>query len=56
MMAPDVRDLAVANGWDRPYPTFDPPEIPNHVGSVSWCKRPVIEESGELHRRRPAGS
>lgn len=49
----DPTDLAVANGWDRPYPTFDPPEIPNYAGSVSWCKRPVVEDPVELQRRRP---
>lgn len=49
----DPTDFAVANGWDRPYPTFDPPEIPNYAGAVSWCKRPVIEDAAELQRRRP---
>jgi agmatinase len=45
-------DFAAANGWDRPYPTFDPPEIPGYAGVVSWCKRPVVEDLAELIRRR----
>jgi agmatinase len=52
-MPSDRTDFAVVNGWDRPYPSFDPPEIPNYAGAVSWCKRPVIEDPTELYRRRP---
>ena len=49
----DPKDFAAANGWDRPYPVFDAPEIPNYSGAVSWCKRPVVEDVAELRRRRP---
>jgi agmatinase len=45
-------DLGAVNGWDRPYPTFDPPEIPTYTGAVAWCKRPVVEDVEELMRRR----
>ena len=48
-----LSDYARQNGWDRPYPTFDPPEIPNYIGAVSFCKRPVVEDAAELARRRP---
>ncbi len=53
MMSQDAPDFAAANGWDRPYPTFDPPEVPTYTGAVSWCKRPVVEHAQELLRRRP---
>jgi agmatinase len=46
-------DYGRANGWDRAYPTFDPPEVPNYTGSVSWCKRPVVEDAGALASRSP---
>lgn len=46
-------DYGALNGWDRPYPVFDPPEIPNYAGAVTWCKRPLVEDIVELHRRRP---
>jgi agmatinase len=50
---PAASDYAQRNGWDRPFPTFDPPEIPNYIGAVSFCKRPVVEDAAELARRRP---
>jgi agmatinase len=48
-----LSDYARQNGWERPYPTFDPPEVPNYIGAVSFCKRPVVEDASELARRRP---
>jgi len=46
-------DFARLNGWDRAYPTYEPPEIPNYVGAVSFCKRPWIEDAAALHARAP---
>jgi agmatinase len=50
---PSLPDYAQRNGWDREFPTFTSPEIPNYTGAVSYCKRPVIEDPDELARRRP---
>jgi formimidoylglutamase len=50
---PAASDYAQRNGWDRSFPTFDSPEIPNYLGAVSFCKRPVVEDAAELARRRP---
>jgi agmatinase len=48
-----VSDFATGNGWNVPYERFDPPEVPNYIGPVSFCKRPVIEDARELADRRP---
>jgi agmatinase len=47
------QDHAAVNGWDRAYPTFDPPEIPSYTGAVTWCKRPLVEDAEALRRRAP---
>jgi agmatinase len=46
-------DFARLNGWDRGYPVYEPPEIPNYVGAVSFCKRPWLEDAAALHARAP---
>lgn len=50
---PDLSDLGHRNGWDREYPLFDAADLPNHVGPVSFCKRPWIEDAALLAQRRP---
>ena len=45
------RDLAAANGWDRPFETFEDAELPTYVGPVSFAKRPWISDPAELRAR-----
>ena len=51
--ASGLPDFGAANGWDREYPRFSASELPSYVGSVSFGKRPVVEDAAELDRRRP---
>jgi len=47
-------DFARANGWDRPYETFLPPDVPQYTGAiVSFCKRPLVESPEALAARKP---
>ena len=46
-------DFARMHGWDRDYPVYTPPEIPNYVGQVSFCKRPYIDDPAALMVRAP---
>ena len=47
-------DFARANGWDRPYDVFVPPEIPAYTGvRLSFCQRPIVDDPEELARRLP---
>ncbi|HEY7600153.1 MAG TPA: agmatinase [Candidatus Limnocylindrales bacterium] len=46
-------DYARLNGWDRPYTIYEPPGNPAHVGPVSFCKRPWIEDPAALAARAP---
>jgi agmatinase len=48
--APDYGRL---NGWDQAYPVYEPPEIPNYVGAVSFCKRLWLEDAAALRARAP---
>jgi agmatinase len=50
---PSVPDYARQNGWDREYPVYEPPEIPNYVGAVTFCKRPLVEDAQALAARQP---
>ncbi|MEA2621764.1 MAG: agmatinase [Chloroflexota bacterium] len=50
---PSLPDYAQRNGWDQAFPSFHAPEIPNYVGAVSYCKRPVVEDAAQLAQRRP---
>ena len=46
-------DFARMHGWDREYRVYVPPEIPQYVGQVSFCKRPWIDEPAALMVRAP---
>ena len=46
-------DFARLNGWDHPHQVYQPPDIPNYVGAVSFCKRPWIEDPDALRQRAP---
>ncbi|CAN5661347.1 agmatinase [soil metagenome] len=48
-----VPDFARDNGWDQEYPVYEPPEIPNYVGAVTFCKRPLVEDAAGLLARAP---
>lgn len=50
---PAAPDYARQNGWDRQYSVYMPPEIPNYVGAVTFCKQPLVEDSEALFRRAP---
>ncbi len=50
---PSVPDYGRANGWDRPYPTLGPAEVPGYAGPVAYCGRPVITDVPTLQQRRP---
>ena len=45
-------DYARHNGWDREFPLFRGSDVPNYLGPVSYCKRPVVDDPAELARRR----
>lgn len=46
-------DYAQQHGWDRAYEVYEPPGIPNYVGAVTFCKRPLVEDVEALAARRP---
>ncbi|HWH24582.1 MAG TPA: agmatinase [Candidatus Limnocylindria bacterium] len=46
-------DYARLNGWDKPQTVYEPPEVPNYVGAVTFCKRPAVEGPAALAARRP---
>jgi agmatinase len=46
-------DYGRVNGWDQPFPVFDGVDAPSYLGPVTFCKRPFIETTEELARRRP---
>ena len=46
-------DFAHRNGWDASYPEFRTPDVPGYVGSVTFCKRPLVEDAAALAARRP---
>jgi formimidoylglutamase len=45
------RDFAAANGWDRPFETYDDFDLPTYVGPVSFAKLPWITDPAELRAR-----
>jgi agmatinase len=45
-------DYGRANGWDHHYPEFEAAVGPAYLGSVSFCKRPLVEDASSLARRR----
>jgi agmatinase len=51
--AGEAPDFARMNGWDAPHQVYQPPDIPNYVGQVSFCKRPWIEDAEALRQRAP---
>ncbi len=46
-------DYGHRNGWDREFQTFTVAELPTYTGPVSYCKRPIVDDPVELHRRAP---
>ena len=44
-------DFASANGWDRPYETYDDFDLPTYVGPVSFQRLPWITDPAELRSR-----
>lgn len=40
-------------GWDRPWPSIAPADLPSYVGPVTWCRRPYLPGTDALRRRRP---
>ena len=46
-------DFAHRNGWDASYPEFRTPDVPGYVGSVTFCKRPLVEDAAALAARLP---
>ncbi|HSH21390.1 MAG TPA: agmatinase [Candidatus Caenarcaniphilales bacterium] len=46
-------DYARQHGWDRQYDVYIPPEIPNYVGPVTFCKRPLVDDPEALFLRAP---
>jgi len=45
------RDFAALNGWDGEYPSFEGPGEPSYVGSMAFCKRPLVGDPSELAAR-----
>ncbi len=45
-------DFAVMNGWDAEFPEFVGPGEPSYVGSTTFCKRPLVQDTQELAARR----
>ncbi len=49
--AAPAEGFAAANGWDRPYETYEDFDLPTYVGPVSFMKLPWITDPDELRRR-----
>ena len=45
--SPD-RDFAAANGWDRPFETYEDAKLPTYVGPVSFARLPWITDPAEI--------
>jgi len=48
--SPD-RDFAAANGWDRPFETYEDANLPTYVGPVSFARLPWITDPAEIRAR-----
>jgi len=49
----DRHDYAAINGWDADYPRFPDRDRPTYLGSTTFGKRPLIEDSAGLVARAP---
>jgi len=49
---PNDGGFAAANGWDRPYETYDDFDLPTYVGPVSFMKLPWVTDPAELRARQ----